>query len=91
MNIRRQQGFTLLELVMVIMLVAIASIPILGQFSQAASSLVTDEIIQTAAQLSHPNILEIHDFGTDDGIVYAVTELLEGKDLRDRMRGSMLP
>ena len=47
-----QYGFTLLELVMVIMLVAIASIPILGQFSQAASSLVTDEIIQTAAQLA---------------------------------------
>ena len=37
---------------MVIMLVAIASIPILGQFSRAASSLVTDETIQTAAQLA---------------------------------------
>jgi serine/threonine protein kinase len=46
---------------------------------------------KTVAQLSHPNILEIHDFGRDDGVVYAVTELLEGKDLRDRMRGSMLP
>lgn len=52
MNRHSQHGFTLLELVMVIMLVAIASIPILGQFSQAASSLVTDEIIQTAAQLA---------------------------------------
>ena len=52
MNRHTQYGFTLLELVMVIMLVAIASIPILGQFSQAASSLVTDEIIQTAAQLA---------------------------------------
>ena len=49
---RMQQGFTLLELVMVIMLVAIASIPILGQFTLAAGSLVTDEIIQTAAQLA---------------------------------------
>ena len=27
----------------------------------------------------------------DGGIVYAVTELLEGNDLRDRLRGSMLP
>jgi len=52
MTIRAQQGFTLLELVMVIMLVALASIPILGQFSQAAGSLLTDEIIQTAAQLA---------------------------------------
>ena len=46
---------------------------------------------KTVAQLSHPNILNIHDFGRADGIVYAVTELLEGEDLRDRMRGSMLP
>lgn len=47
-----QRGFTLLELVMVITLVALASIPILGQFSQASSILLTDEIIQTAAQLA---------------------------------------
>ena len=52
MNTRRQQGFTLLELVMVIVLVALASVPILGQFSQASSILLTDEIIQTAAQLA---------------------------------------
>ena len=52
MNIHGQQGFTLLELVMVIMLVAVASIPILGQFSQASSILLTGEIIQTAAQLA---------------------------------------
>ncbi len=48
----KQQGFTLLELVMVITLIAVASIPILGQFSQASSMLLTDEIIQTAAQLA---------------------------------------
>ncbi|NNJ93492.1 MAG: type II secretion system protein [Halobacteria archaeon] len=52
MTIREQRGFTLLELVMVIMLVALASIPILGQFSQASGTLLTDEIIQTAAQLA---------------------------------------
>ena len=43
------------------------------------------------AQLSHPNILDIHDFGRDDGIVFAVTELLEGQDLRRRLRGASLP
>mgnify|MGYP001820805642 FL=1 len=37
---------------MVITLIALASIPILGQFSQASSILLTDEIIQTAAQLA---------------------------------------
>jgi len=47
-----QRGFTLLELVMVITLIALASIPILGQFSRASSMLLTDEIIQTAAQLA---------------------------------------
>ena len=35
------------------------------------------------AALSHPNILAIHDFGTDRGITYAVMELLDGHSLRD--------
>jgi dienelactone hydrolase len=34
------------------------------------------------AKLSHSNILAIHDFGAEDEIVYAVTELLEGESLR---------
>ncbi len=39
------------------------------------------------AALSHPNILAIHDFGRSNGRLYAVTELLEGDTLRDRMAG----
>src|SRR6476620_3517965 len=42
---------------------------------------------QAIAALSHPNILAIHDFGSDHGIVYAVTELLEGQTLRERLDG----
>src|ERR1044071_5600289 len=38
---------------------------------------------KAVASLSHTNILAIHDFGTDRGICYAVTELLEGETLRD--------
>jgi len=38
---------------------------------------------KAVASLSHPNILEIHDFGTDGEITYAVTELLEGQSLRE--------
>lgn len=46
---------------------------------------------RTIAQLSHPNILDIHDFGEDDGVAYAVTELLQGKDLRQRLGSGKLP
>ncbi len=37
---------------------------------------------KAVAALSHPNILEIHDFASDGEITYAVTELLEGESLR---------
>src|SRR6202043_2237024 len=37
---------------------------------------------KAVAALSHPNILSIFDFGTQDGISYAVMELLEGETLR---------
>lgn len=37
---------------------------------------------KAVAALSHPNILSIFDFGTHDGVSYAVMELLEGETLR---------
>jgi TolB-like protein/tetratricopeptide (TPR) repeat protein len=37
------------------------------------------------AQLSHPAILSIFDFGTEGETTYAVTELLEGETLRERL------
>ena len=37
------------------------------------------------AALSHPNILAIHDFGRDQEVTFAVTELLEGGTLRERL------
>src|SRR5512132_3214957 len=40
---------------------------------------------KAVAALSHPNILAIHDFGRHEGIVYAVTELLEGVTLRGKL------
>ena len=43
------------------------------------------------AKLSHPNILEIFDFGFDHEHPYAVMELLEGDDLRHRMLGRPMP
>jgi TolB-like protein/Flp pilus assembly protein TadD len=38
------------------------------------------------AALSHPNILSIFDFGSHEGIAFAVTELLEGQTLRDVLK-----
>jgi serine/threonine protein kinase/tetratricopeptide (TPR) repeat protein len=43
------------------------------------------------AALSHPNILAIHDFGTDRGITYAVMELLDGHSLRDAIGAGPMP
>ena len=37
---------------------------------------------KAVAALSHPNILAIFDVGADQGVTYAVTELLEGETLR---------
>ena len=46
---------------------------------------------RAVARLSHPNILDIHDFGTHDGITYAVTELLHGQTLYDRLKKCPIP
>src|SRR5512141_105323 len=43
------------------------------------------------AALSHPNILAIHDVGRDADVSYAVTELLQGETLRDRMSAGAVP
>lgn len=43
------------------------------------------------AALSHPNILAIHDFGTDEGVSYAVMELLKGDTLRAQLLSGKLP
>jgi len=40
---------------------------------------------KAVAALSHPNILAIFDFGTHEGTAYAVTELLEGETLREKL------
>jgi serine/threonine-protein kinase len=45
--------------------------------------------VQSAARLSHPNTIEIFDYGhTDDGTFYYVMEFLEGKSLTDLVRES---
>jgi serine/threonine-protein kinase len=46
---------------------------------------------KAVAALSHPNILAIHDFGMSGVISYAVTELLEGETLKQRISVAPLP
>jgi serine/threonine-protein kinase len=46
---------------------------------------------KAVAKLEHPNILAIYDFGTDQGVNYAVTELLDGQNLRQSIPASGMP
>ncbi|HXY41033.1 MAG TPA: serine/threonine-protein kinase, partial [Vicinamibacteria bacterium] len=44
-----------------------------------------------AGSLNHPNVLTVYDVGTHDCTPYLVTELLEGRSLRDLLERGPLP
>jgi serine/threonine protein kinase len=46
---------------------------------------------QAVAALSHPNILAIFDYGNEGGVTYAVTELLDGQTLKERLAAGAVP
>jgi Tol biopolymer transport system component len=46
---------------------------------------------RAVAAISHPNILDIHDVGSDSGRTFVVTELLDGETLRGRLERGALP
>jgi eukaryotic-like serine/threonine-protein kinase len=58
----------------------------LADDSQALSRFESES--KAVAALSHPNILVLFDVGEHEGIRYAVTELLAGETLRDRLSRS---
>src|SRR5262249_20260829 len=41
---------------------------------------------RAAGSLNHPNILSIFDVGSEQGMHYLVSELLEGETLRERLK-----
>jgi len=53
------------------------SADLLSRFKQEA---------RAVAALNHPNILALHDIGTEGRVAYAVMELLEGETLRERLK-----
>src|SRR3974377_2309557 len=46
---------------------------------------------QAASSLNHPNIVTVYDVGEEDGAPYIVSELLDGKSLRDVLRDGPVP
>jgi eukaryotic-like serine/threonine-protein kinase len=46
---------------------------------------------RAVAALNHPNILAVHDIGSQAGTHYIVTELLEGSTLREKLSSGAVP
>jgi eukaryotic-like serine/threonine-protein kinase len=46
---------------------------------------------RASSSLNHPNILVVFDIGTQDGMPYLVSELLEGRTLQERLASGRLP
>lgn len=70
--------------------VAIKVLP--ARLSQNTSALMRFEReTQALAALSHPNIVAIFDVGRHGGTAFAVTELLTGSTLRERLERGRLP
>src|SRR4029453_7748354 len=69
-----------------------AAIKILpGHLAQDAEALARFKAeARAVAALSHANILAIYDFGTEQGVTFAVMELLAGETLRGRLARSAL-
>jgi serine/threonine protein kinase len=46
---------------------------------------------KAAGTLNHPNIVAVFDLGSQDGTLYVVSELLEGSNLRERLKNDPPP
>lgn len=41
---------------------------------------------ESMAQLNHPNIVSVHDFGEENGVLYLVMDLIKGRSLKEIIR-----
>src|SRR5258708_21637926 len=46
---------------------------------------------KAAGKLTHPNIVTTYDFGEEDGAAFMAMELLEGTDLKARIKEAAIP
>src|SRR5678816_1283390 len=70
--------------------VAIKILP--ANFATDASRLTRfEQEARATSALNHPNILTVYDIGTHNGSPYIVEELLEGEELRDRLKHGSIP
>lgn len=70
--------------------VAIKVLP--GQLAESAEFIQRfQQEARIIANLEHPHILPVFDFGESDGVTYFVMRFLEGGTLKDRMKGGPLP
>ncbi|GEM_PF-873339 len=84
---RAQCGFTLIELVLVIVIISVASVPLFSLFTQASTSLLQNEAIQTAAQLAQERAEFILSRRRELGFNGAVPELAVGT-INENLTGS---
>ena len=69
--------------------VALKTLPVRGDLGDETLKRFQREA-QAAALLNHPNIVTVHDFGEENGLLYMAMELLEGTDLRDAIDNDLL-
>src|SRR5438105_2076657 len=46
---------------------------------------------RAASALNHPNILTVFDTGSEDGLAYIVSELIDGESLREMLKRGPIP
>src|SRR5262245_56960973 len=61
-------------------------LPHLDRFHSAPAQAVFIDEARHAAQLDHPNIVPVYDAGEDQGWLYIVYKLIDGRSLSQRLR-----